>query len=281
MAAELLRRTWTGVLAVERPFCAIVGGYVVRDPGLPTLNGRYLYGDNCNGASLWSAALRIGGDSVESALRVDGLSSFGEDACGRIYVASLGSDAVYRHPGRRAVGVRHVSAAPRRRRRPPRTCASASAASRRRRLRLALTCDEACRVTINTPAAPRPPAHDPPPQPGRNQRTLVRVKMRRKVARRMRRALSRRGFVRVVMRVRVVDAAGNARVVTSAGGSAVRVGQPPPLYFSGSSTFSPSIDTEPSSWCSSEDGPSLHDRQETAGWLCHPAVSANPSAPPP
>ena len=29
-------------------FCAIVGGYVVRDPGLPTLDGRYVYGDNCN-----------------------------------------------------------------------------------------------------------------------------------------------------------------------------------------------------------------------------------------
>ena len=31
-------------------FCAIVGGYVVRDPGLPTLIGRYIYGDNCNSA---------------------------------------------------------------------------------------------------------------------------------------------------------------------------------------------------------------------------------------
>ena len=28
-------------------FCAITGGYVVRDPGLPTLLGRYVYGDNC------------------------------------------------------------------------------------------------------------------------------------------------------------------------------------------------------------------------------------------
>ena len=31
-------------------FCAIVGGDVVRDPGLPTLVGRYIYGDNCNSA---------------------------------------------------------------------------------------------------------------------------------------------------------------------------------------------------------------------------------------
>ena len=30
-------------------FCSIVGGYVVRDPGLPTLNSRYLYSDFCKG----------------------------------------------------------------------------------------------------------------------------------------------------------------------------------------------------------------------------------------
>ena len=31
-------------------FCSITGGYVVRDPGLPTLFGRYVYGDYCNDA---------------------------------------------------------------------------------------------------------------------------------------------------------------------------------------------------------------------------------------
>ena len=31
-------------------FCSITGGYVVRDPGLPTLAGRYIYGDFCNDA---------------------------------------------------------------------------------------------------------------------------------------------------------------------------------------------------------------------------------------
>ena len=31
-------------------YCAIIGGYVVRDAGLPTLAGRYLYGDFCQPA---------------------------------------------------------------------------------------------------------------------------------------------------------------------------------------------------------------------------------------
>ena len=43
--------TGTTPPAVEKShaegFCAITGGYVVRDPGLPTLFGRYLYGDAC------------------------------------------------------------------------------------------------------------------------------------------------------------------------------------------------------------------------------------------
>ena len=44
-------------------YCAIVGGYVVRDPGLPSLAGRYLYGDNC------SAPLRSVGRSSSPATR--------------------------------------------------------------------------------------------------------------------------------------------------------------------------------------------------------------------
>ena len=32
-------------------FCSITGGFVVRDPGLPTLVGRYIYGDYCAAAA--------------------------------------------------------------------------------------------------------------------------------------------------------------------------------------------------------------------------------------
>jgi Glucose / Sorbosone dehydrogenase len=193
------------------PFCAIVGGYVVRDPGLPTLNGRYLYGDNCN-SRLWSAALGSG-DGTETALTVSGLASFGENSCGHIFVAARGSDAVYRLQDG-APSACTSGPAPTPDLSAPGLRVSVRAVKRRRLVRVALRCDEACRVTVNTrlrrirrlPARSRSLAA--------NRRAVVRVKMSRKVARRMRRALKRRGYVRIVVAVRAVDAAGNARVVT-------------------------------------------------------------------
>src|SRR3954451_8095813 len=67
---------------------AIVGGYVVRDPGLPELAGRYVYGDEVKG-QLWAATLPAACDNAYLGLDVPHLSSFGEDASGRVYVASL------------------------------------------------------------------------------------------------------------------------------------------------------------------------------------------------
>jgi glucose/arabinose dehydrogenase len=70
--------------------CSITGGYVVRDPGLPDLAGRYIYGDYCS-APLRSAAIGASGASDDKpvGLSVASLSSFGEDASGRVYVTSL------------------------------------------------------------------------------------------------------------------------------------------------------------------------------------------------
>ena len=78
---------------IERPHspvCSITGGYVVRDPGLPDLAGRYVYGDFCD-AAIRSAVVGPSGasDDKPTGLSVASLSSFGEDACGRVYVASL------------------------------------------------------------------------------------------------------------------------------------------------------------------------------------------------
>jgi hypothetical protein len=72
-------------------FCAIIGGYVVRDRSLGSLYGRYLYGDNCN-PGIYSVKLRTGHATGARTLpfKVHGLSSFGEDARGRIYLTALG-----------------------------------------------------------------------------------------------------------------------------------------------------------------------------------------------
>jgi glucose/arabinose dehydrogenase len=80
-------------------FCAIIGGYVVRDRALRSLYGRYLYGDNCN-PRIWSVKLRQGHAVADRPLplTVSSLSSFGQDARGRIYLTSL-AGGVYRLAG--------------------------------------------------------------------------------------------------------------------------------------------------------------------------------------
>ncbi len=77
-------------------YCAIIGGYVVRDPALHKLYGRYLFGDNCK-AQINSVVLSAGHARQNHAtgLSVSGLSAFGQDAAGHIYAVSLGGP-VYR-----------------------------------------------------------------------------------------------------------------------------------------------------------------------------------------
>jgi glucose/arabinose dehydrogenase len=76
--------------------CAVTGGYVVRDPALTSLFGRYVYGDFCAG-QLRSLVPSPGGarGDRELGLEVPSLSSFGEDNRGRIYATSL-EGPVYR-----------------------------------------------------------------------------------------------------------------------------------------------------------------------------------------
>jgi hypothetical protein len=81
----------------RRQGCSVIGGYVVRDPGLGRgLRGRYLYGDFCSGEI---RSLRIRGRRARALrsenVRVTALSSFGEDSRRRLYVTSL-SGPVYR-----------------------------------------------------------------------------------------------------------------------------------------------------------------------------------------
>ena len=75
----------------EGDFCSVTGGYVVRAPDLPALRGHYVYADFCDGR-IRAARLREGGASDDRRLdlpEVGAISSFGEDAQGRVYVTSL------------------------------------------------------------------------------------------------------------------------------------------------------------------------------------------------
>jgi hypothetical protein len=71
--------------------CSIVGGYVVRDFGLGDLYGRYLHTDFCTGelrSLLLSRTTATASGDRSERLFVPKPVSFGEDACGRVYVVS-------------------------------------------------------------------------------------------------------------------------------------------------------------------------------------------------
>lgn len=71
------------------PGCAVIGGYVARGPGFGDLYGRYVYGDLCLGEirSFSPAAPRATDRGEGIGVGPMNLNSFGEDSCGRLYVA--------------------------------------------------------------------------------------------------------------------------------------------------------------------------------------------------
>ena len=82
------------------PCDSVTGGYAYRGGGVPSLAGRYVYGDYCRG-QVWTlrSGPNAGGSPVEitGQLGVDLTSriySFGEDAQGELYIA--GGDVIYR-----------------------------------------------------------------------------------------------------------------------------------------------------------------------------------------
>jgi len=213
--------TGTQLPAVERDhvadgFCAIVGGFVVRDPGLPSLVGRYLYGDNCH-SGLESVLLGGPAAPAGTGLAVTALTSFGEDACGRIYAASLDGPVYRLHDGAPSQCSSAVGAAV-----PPGGVPAVGAAvdtqaprlrivyrgtQRFRRLRLAIKPDEDCTATLR---ARRFRTRHVALQPG--VRRVVRIRPTRTGAKRLRRALARRGSVKVTIRIAARDAAGNVKL---------------------------------------------------------------------
>ncbi len=101
--------------------CSITGGYVVRDPGLGDLYGRYLYSDFCSGGI---RSLRLPADGVGPAQedRAENIStpagkpvaspvSFGEDSCHRLYVVSS-DENVYRFVGEAETACKGITPLP-------------------------------------------------------------------------------------------------------------------------------------------------------------------------
>jgi glucose/arabinose dehydrogenase len=71
--------------------CGVIGGYVYRGARVPSMRGRYIYGDLCTGIVSSFKVGPKGRASIATRLTglVSGLSSFGEDASGELYAVSL------------------------------------------------------------------------------------------------------------------------------------------------------------------------------------------------
>jgi glucose/arabinose dehydrogenase len=75
---------------------AVTGGFVVRDPSLTGLQGRYLYADYFDGDVRSLALDFLNPDDKSTGLNVPTLSSFGQDAAGRLYAVNNGGEQVVR-----------------------------------------------------------------------------------------------------------------------------------------------------------------------------------------
>jgi glucose/arabinose dehydrogenase len=75
--------------------CSVTGGYVYRGQQFPALAGAYLYGDYCSGR-IWGLDAGNPGAPVLLANAGSGLSSFGEDENGELYITDLATGVIRR-----------------------------------------------------------------------------------------------------------------------------------------------------------------------------------------
>lgn len=86
----------------EIPDCSVIGGYVYRGSAIPTLQGRYLYGDVCSNrvrSFVWNGSAAVSQVEATAELASDetvgAIASFGEDLNGELYVVDL-SGTIFR-----------------------------------------------------------------------------------------------------------------------------------------------------------------------------------------
>jgi hypothetical protein len=196
-------------------FHAIVGGYVVRDAGLPTLNGRYIYGDNVDNR-IFSAVPRTGADDKPTGLTVDQLTSFGEGPCGHIYAASLAGHVYRLQDGAPSTCATVVTPADRTAPRVNVAIGGLRTALRRHRLRVALRCNERCAVAVGTRLRKVKRLRSRHRSLAANQRAVMTLRLSKATVRKLRKRL-RRHSVHVSVAVRVTDGAGNSHTVRRGG----------------------------------------------------------------
>ena len=206
---------------------AVTGGLVVRDPGLPSLLGRYVYADAYTAVvrSFVPARPRATGDRDEGLPARPTLVSFGEDACGHVYVVSIAGSVDRLQDG--AVGACVLRPAPAGiptappaptpapvvlpDRTSPRVRIALARKGRvglRATPRITLTASEACRVTVTARVGKvKLKRVRTPLRSGR--RTILRLRTTRKGAKKLLKALRRHRRATLVVSVTARDAAGN------------------------------------------------------------------------
>jgi hypothetical protein len=200
---------------------AIIGGVVVRDPSLPSLYGRYLYGDNAQPTlHLASLALPTAQDRATS-LHVPGLAGISEDSAGCVYASSVSSGEVFRivensssvpcpKPPPSSVPADRV---------PPRLKVRVPKRQRVRKRRGAIgyaRCSETCRVSMSGTLriGRRSYKLRKTTKPAQAHRRIkLRVKLTKRASRALRRALKRRRRAKVKIGLRARDRAGNRSVL--------------------------------------------------------------------
>jgi glucose/arabinose dehydrogenase len=201
-------------------WCSITGGYVVRDPALPELAGQYVYSDLCIGRvrAARLAAAGASGDRDLGLPDVSSISTFGEDGCGRVYVASL-TGPIYRLASSGACLAQTGSGPDQT---PPRVRLAVNHRQRSLRTKvvsLRVTCEEQCSVRLSgsVSVARRGHAYTVPALRLRhidrklaaNARVRLRLTLSRRVRAAIGRALRARGRARATLRVSARDEAGN------------------------------------------------------------------------
>ena len=80
-----------------REACQITGGYVYRGAAVPAARGRYVYGDAYT-SEIWSLRLSRGKarDIRREPIKIESVSTFGEDARGELYAAAPRLGRIYK-----------------------------------------------------------------------------------------------------------------------------------------------------------------------------------------